>query len=204
MNQLRAAMRPVKHWTSFTLTRDFISNRAWIFSGLASIPQLCTMNPRNFLEAALNVHFAGLSLIWYLPNTWKCCSRCWMCCSACKDLIIISSTYTSTDFLKSLVNILFTKCWYVAPAFFNLKASLVAINTLVCDKSYLFFIFNVVVPLIGIHKTEQFIPSCCINQLIYSRQRETIFWIGQIQIGEISTHPPFSLAFLTRTKLTIH
>jgi hypothetical protein len=45
-----------------------MSVMAMIFTGLASIPRLLTMNPSNFPDGTPNTHFVGLS---FHPNLHK-------------------------------------------------------------------------------------------------------------------------------------
>ena len=60
INLLRAATLPVRLCTSLVLLEDHMSNRAFIFSGLAYMPRWLTMNPKNFPEATPKVHLRGV------------------------------------------------------------------------------------------------------------------------------------------------
>jgi hypothetical protein len=61
MNLFRAAMQPVNFCTSLIVAGAPISIMAEIFTGLASIPRLLTMNPSNFSEGTPKPHLVGLS-----------------------------------------------------------------------------------------------------------------------------------------------
>ena len=49
-NRFKAAMQPVSFWTSLMVVGASMAMMALIFSGLASIPRLLTMNPSSFPE----------------------------------------------------------------------------------------------------------------------------------------------------------
>ena len=49
-NRFKVAKQPVSFWTSLMVAGASIAMMALIFSGLASIPQLLTMNPSSFPE----------------------------------------------------------------------------------------------------------------------------------------------------------
>ncbi|MED6135142.1 hypothetical protein PIB30_043409 [Stylosanthes scabra] len=57
-NLKRAASLPVRACTSFKDVGCFMEMMAWHFSGLASIPLLVSMNPRNFPASTAKAHFA--------------------------------------------------------------------------------------------------------------------------------------------------
>jgi hypothetical protein len=59
MNLFRAAMHPVSFCTSLTVAGASISVMAVIFIGLASIPQLLTMNPSSFPDGTLKTIWLG-------------------------------------------------------------------------------------------------------------------------------------------------
>jgi hypothetical protein len=61
MNLFRAAIHPVSFCTSLIVARASMSVMAVIFTRLASIPWLLTMNPSNFPYGTPNMHFVGLS-----------------------------------------------------------------------------------------------------------------------------------------------
>jgi hypothetical protein len=61
MNLFRAAIHSVSFYISLIMSGASISVMAMIFSGLASIPRLLTMNPSNFPDGTPNTHFVGLS-----------------------------------------------------------------------------------------------------------------------------------------------
>jgi hypothetical protein len=56
MNLFRAAMQPVNFCTSLILAGASISVMAVIFTGLASMPLLLTMNLSNFPEGTPKMH----------------------------------------------------------------------------------------------------------------------------------------------------
>ena len=47
----------------------------------------------------------------------------------------------------------------------------------------------------SIQEREHPLPSSRIHDLIYSWQRETVFWTCIIEVGVIDAHPPFALFF---------
>jgi hypothetical protein len=61
MNLFRAAIHPVSFCTSLIMAGASISVMAMIFTGLASIPRLLTINPSNFLDGTPKTHLVGLS-----------------------------------------------------------------------------------------------------------------------------------------------
>jgi hypothetical protein len=61
MNLFRATMHPVSFCTSLIVAGASMSVMAMMFSGLASIPRLLTMNLSNFPDGTPNTHFVGLS-----------------------------------------------------------------------------------------------------------------------------------------------
>jgi hypothetical protein len=61
MNLFRAAIQPVSFCTSLIVAGAPISVMAAIFTGLASMPRLLTMNPSNFPEGTPKTHLVGLS-----------------------------------------------------------------------------------------------------------------------------------------------
>ena len=60
-NRFKAAMQHVSFWTSLIVAGASIAMMALIFSGLASISLLLTMNPSSFLEGTPKTHLVGLS-----------------------------------------------------------------------------------------------------------------------------------------------
>jgi hypothetical protein len=61
MNLSRAAIYPVSFCTSMIVAGASMSVMAVIFTGLASIPRLLTMNLSKFPNGTPNMHFVGLS-----------------------------------------------------------------------------------------------------------------------------------------------
>jgi hypothetical protein len=61
MNLFKAAIQPVSFYTSLIVVGDPISVMVEIFTGLASIPRLLTMNPSNFPDGTPKMHLVGLS-----------------------------------------------------------------------------------------------------------------------------------------------
>ena len=57
------AFHLVKHWTSFTEVRLFISRMALHFAGLALMPLWVSMKPRNLSASIVKAHFWGFSLM---------------------------------------------------------------------------------------------------------------------------------------------
>ena len=60
-NRFKAAMQLVSFWMSLMVAGASMAMMALIFSGLASIPQLLTMNPSSFPEGTTKTHLVGLS-----------------------------------------------------------------------------------------------------------------------------------------------
>src|SRR4051812_16465616 len=56
-NLLSAASRLLSFWMSLKVVGSFMSRIACIFSGLASIPLLVIMNPRNLPDPTPKTHF---------------------------------------------------------------------------------------------------------------------------------------------------
>jgi hypothetical protein len=71
MNLFNAASRPVSCCSCFVVFGDCISRTARIFSGLASIPLLETIYPRNFPEDTPKAHFEGFNFIPYCFSVAK-------------------------------------------------------------------------------------------------------------------------------------
>ena len=62
MNLLRVATLSIRLCTSLVLLRDRISIRAYIFSGLASMPRWLTINPRNLFGGHAEYTLEGVQL----------------------------------------------------------------------------------------------------------------------------------------------
>ena len=60
-NRFKAAMQPVSFWTSLMVAGVSMAKMVLIFSRLASIPRLLTINPSSFPEGTPNTHLVGLS-----------------------------------------------------------------------------------------------------------------------------------------------
>jgi hypothetical protein len=71
MNLFNSASRLVSCCSCFVVFGDYISRTARIFSGLASIPLLETIYPRNFPEDTPKAHFAGFNFIPYCFSVAK-------------------------------------------------------------------------------------------------------------------------------------
>ncbi|MED6108358.1 hypothetical protein PIB30_023125 [Stylosanthes scabra] len=67
----------------------------WHFFGVASIPLLVSMKPRNFLASTAKAHFAGFKRIWFSRNLPKTFSKFGINSSSAFALTSMSSTYTS-------------------------------------------------------------------------------------------------------------
>ena len=52
-----------------------MSSTAFILSGFASIPQLLTMKPMNFLADTLKAHLVGFSFMLYSLRIWNASDR---------------------------------------------------------------------------------------------------------------------------------
>lgn len=59
MNMLKATTLPVKHRTSFGLVGDYMSIKACIFLGLASMAIWVTMRPKNLPLLTPKAHLVG-------------------------------------------------------------------------------------------------------------------------------------------------
>jgi hypothetical protein len=71
MNLFNAVSHPVSCCSCFVVFGDYILRTARIFLGLASIPLLETIYPRNFPEDTPKVHFAGFDFIPYCFSVAK-------------------------------------------------------------------------------------------------------------------------------------
>ena len=60
-NQFKAAMQPVSFWMSLIVAWASMAMISLIFSRLALIPRLLTMNPSSFPEGTPKTHLVGLS-----------------------------------------------------------------------------------------------------------------------------------------------
>ena len=63
MNLFNAATRSVSFWKSLTDGGDVSSKIALIYSGLASIPLLVTMCPKNLPDETTKLHVAGFNFM---------------------------------------------------------------------------------------------------------------------------------------------
>lgn len=95
-NMFRAAMQPVRRYTSFTVLGDFMSWTTCILSGFASIPLSSTKNPRHLPTVTPKTHFFGLSFMWYFLRVARVSSKSLAWSDTAFLLTIISSTYAST------------------------------------------------------------------------------------------------------------
>ena len=64
-NLLRAAILPVRDYTSLTVLGEDISRMALTFLGFASMPLCETINLRNFPEETPKAHLDGFSFMLY-------------------------------------------------------------------------------------------------------------------------------------------
>ena len=75
----------------------------------------------------------------------------------------------------------------------------VTIKTMWHYEDCLFFVSRVhedlVVSREGVQEGEHPLPSNGIHNLIYPRQRETIFWACIIEVGVVDAYPPFAFLF---------
>ena len=62
-------------WTSLIVAGASMAMMAFIFSGLASIPRLLTMNPSSFPEGMPKTHLVGLSFLRNFRRLLKVSSR---------------------------------------------------------------------------------------------------------------------------------
>ena len=74
-NRFKAAMQPVSFWTPLIVAGASMAIMALIFSGLASIPRLMTMNPSSFPEGTPKTHLDGLSFQQNFQRLLKVSSR---------------------------------------------------------------------------------------------------------------------------------
>lgn len=75
MNLFKTVILLVSICTSLMLVGDDILINALIWVGLAYIPLCVTKYPRNLPEDTPNVHFAGLSFIWYFLSNLNVSKR---------------------------------------------------------------------------------------------------------------------------------
>jgi hypothetical protein len=47
----------------------------------------------------------------------------------------------------------------------------------------------------SIHEAEQSIPGSRVDQRIYGWEKEAVFWIGFVEVGEVHSHLPFPIEF---------
>jgi hypothetical protein len=92
MNLFRAAIQPVSFCTSLSVARASMSVMAEIFTGLASIPRLLTINRSNFPDGTLNTHFVGLSFYRNLRKLLNVSSKSVIRSSGFLVLMTMSST----------------------------------------------------------------------------------------------------------------
>lgn len=79
MNLLSAIILPVNLCTFRTHDGMSISNIAYAFCRLGSIPRLLTMYPRNFPLVIKKAHFVGFNFILYPLSTMNTFSKLAMC-----------------------------------------------------------------------------------------------------------------------------
>ncbi|KAL5547981.1 hypothetical protein UlMin_003212 [Ulmus minor] len=61
----------------------------------------------------------------------------------------------------------------------------------------IFFVHpNLIISRVCIKETLSFIASCCVDELVYLREREAVLRAIFIEIGEINTDPPFAILLL--------
>lgn len=75
----REARRPLSYCTSFTLVGLLILVTNWNLSGLASIPLLVSMNPRNFPACTLKEHLVGFRRMSYFLTDCRISLRSLVC-----------------------------------------------------------------------------------------------------------------------------
>ena len=75
----------------------------------------------------------------------------------------------------------------------------ITIGSLPHDKRGLLLVIWVNADLIiareGIHKTEEFMAGCGIYDEVNPRQRETVFWAGSVDVGEVDADLPLAVCF---------
>lgn len=150
-NRLNAAKQPVRLCTFSSFLRNLMSNKALIFSKLASMCHWLTM---NFLEATTKTHLNGFSLILCLSKILKAASRCSTWFTDLRLFTTIPSLnfhYLANEVDKHFVN----KLSISRHGLFQAKGhDLVTIKSPIYDEWGAFLVRWMHGALVSIHKTE--------------------------------------------------
>ena len=77
---------------------------------------------------------------------------------------------------------------------------ILAIDSPTSGESSLVFVWwghlDVVVPGVGVHEVEKFVPRCCFHQLIDPWEGEAILWACFIKVSEVDADPLFAILLL--------
>ena len=77
---------------------------------------------------------------------------------------------------------------------------LVAIQASINDKRGILLIFRMYEDLVVtrecVHEAEQLVPEGKVGQYVDAWEREAVFWIGLVEVGEVHTHPSLAVGLL--------